>query len=245
MINEETLTLYYYDDGQSADERRVVEAALTNDAELAEQYATLCRQLAQWREPDTTMAPAHAVQRWHDSIDRAARNEQAAATRTARPVHFMSFFWGAAVTAALAVGVGLGMYFSTDNLPGPPADDLRVFVPAGESVTVPASFTRGLQVYLQDSQSEISSLPLEANADRSLLVLQIIEQNRLFERTATLNNSTDLARVLRAFEPILLRLASEDISPQAAAALRAQLAFELNVVLTKLARDTSYEAQII
>ena len=111
--------------------------------------------------------------------------------------------------------------------------------------SVPASFTRGLQVYLQDSQAEIGRLPLDSDANRSLLVMQIIAQNRLFEQTAARNNSPDLARVLRAFEPILLRLASEDLSPEDAAALRAQLAFELNVVLTKLVRDTSYDAQTI
>jgi hypothetical protein len=245
MINEETLTLYFYDDGLSAGERRAVEIALGNDAELAARYAALCRQLEQWREPDTTKAPSHVVQRWHDSIDRAARAEQAEPKKPGGPVHFMSFFWGAAMTAALAVGIGIGVYFSADTLIDPSVDDLQVLVLPNENMSVPASFTRGLQVYLQDSQSEIVGLPLDAGADRSLLVMQIIEQNRLFERTATMNNSPELARVLRAFEPILLRLASEDISPGDAAALRAQLAFELNVVLTKLARDTSYEGQTI
>jgi len=245
MINEETLTLYYYNDGLNGDERRAVEIALGNDAELAARYAALCRQLMQWRETELTSAPAHVVQRWHDSIDRAARAEQAAPQNPGGPVHFMSFLWGAAVTTALAIGIGIGMYFSADNSIELPVDDLRVLVPADEDVSVPASFTRGLQVHLQDSQSEIVRLPLDSDADRSLLVMQIIAQNRLFERTATLNNSPELARVLRAFEPILIRLASEDISPEDAAALRAQLAFELNVVLTKLARDTSYEAQTI
>jgi DNA-binding FadR family transcriptional regulator len=76
-----------------------------------------------------------------------------------------------------------------------------------------------------------------------MLILQIIEQNRLFERAAEQNNSQSLARVLRAFEPILLRLAADDIAPEDAEALRAQLAFELNVMLTKLSRDTSKETQ--
>ena len=38
-----------------------------------------------------------------------------------------------------------------------------------------------------------------------------------------------------------MRLAAEDISPEEADALRAQLSFELNVMLTKLARETSKE----
>ena len=245
MINEETLTLYFYDDGLSADERRDVEIALDDNAELAAQYRALCRQFEQWQEQDVANAPAHLVQRWHDSIDRAARAEQVEPKKSGESMHFMSFFWGAAVTTALAVGIGIGAYFSAETSTSPPVDDLRVIVPADESISVPASFTRGLQVYLRDSQSELVQLPLDSGADRSLLAMQIIEQNRMFERTATLNNSPELARVLRAFEPILLRLASDDISPQDAAALRAQLAFELNVVLTKLARDTSIKAQTI
>ena len=74
-----------------------------------------------------------------------------------------------------------------------------------------------------------------------MLALQIIEQNRLFERAADQNNSQSLARVFRAFEPVLLQLAAEDISPEDAAALQAQLIFELNVMLTKLSRDVSNE----
>ena len=53
------------------------------------------------------------------------------------------------------------------------------------------------------------------------------------------NDSPDLARVLRAFEPILVRLSAEDISPGEAAKLQSQLAFEINIVLTKLARQVS------
>ena len=49
--------------------------------------------------------------------------------------------------------------------------------------------------------------------------------------------------MLRAFEPILLRLAADDIAPEDAEALRAQLAFELNVMLTKLSRKPSKETQ--
>ena len=71
--------------------------------------------------------------------------------------------------------------------------------------------------------------------------MQIINQNRLFERAAEQNNAADLARVLRAFEPILVQLAKEDLSDAEAQALRAKLAFELNVMLTKLSRDASNE----
>jgi hypothetical protein len=80
---------------------------------------------------------------------------------------------------------------------------------------------------------------MDAQADRMMLILRLIDQNRLFEKVAVQNNSPKLARVLRAFEPILVQLASDDIAPEDAEALRAQLAFELNVMLTKLTRDSS------
>jgi hypothetical protein len=42
-----------------------------------------------------------------------------------------------------------------------------------------------------------------------------------------------------------MQLAADDVTPEDAEALRAKLLFELNVVLTKLAHDTSDESQSI
>ena len=108
-----------------------------------------------------------------------------------------------------------------------------------QPIVVPAAFTRGLTVHLRDSKKQLADL--EVDTDSAMLVLQLIEQNRLFENAADQNNAPNLARVLRAFEPILLRLAATDIAPEDAEALRAQLSFELNVMLTKLARESSDE----
>ncbi len=44
-ITEDTLTLYYYEDGLTAAERRDVEAALSADPELAERFRALCSEL--------------------------------------------------------------------------------------------------------------------------------------------------------------------------------------------------------
>ena len=74
---------------------------------------------------------------------------------------------------------------------------------------------------------------------------QIVAQNRLYQRAAEQQDSPELARLLRAFEPILLQLASEDTSAQDADALRRQLAFELNAMLTKLQQPSSKEANNI
>ena len=174
---------------------------------------------------DIHQVPTHIVQQWHDVIDEAAAVERGREKKPEQHWHPTSFFWGMAVTAALAIGVGIGFFVPGDN--------------GAQSNVVPAAFTRGLQVHLRDSRQQLSSL--DQSTDSILLVLKIIEQNRLFETVAEQNDAPNLARVLRAFEPILLQLAATDIAPEDAEALRAKLAFELNVMLTKLANESSDE----
>ena len=121
--------------------------------------------------------------------------------------------------------------------PDPPPD----VVPYGDPYGDP--FTRGMQVYLQEARAGLATMPVEAAEERVALIMHIVEQNRLFEQAAARNDSQSLARVLRAFEPVLLQLATEDLAPEDARALRAQLEFELNVMLTKLSRTSSNGTQ--
>jgi hypothetical protein len=241
MIDEQTLVLYFYEDGLTEKERRDVAHALRNDPLLAARFDKLRRELEEIGDSEIAPAPTHLVRRWHDSIEHAARTELRETSRPKSPVHFWSFFWGAAVTAALALGIGIGAYFSGGGDTGSTVTSLYANDTGPSAVAVPASFTRGLEAHLQQSQWDIASMPINTGSDRSRLTQQIIEQNRMFVYAASQNNAPDLARVLRAFEPILMRLAAEDISPEEADALRAQLSFELNVMLTKLARETSKE----
>ena len=191
------------------------------------------RKLAEAHAADIHRPPPHVVEQWHSAIDEAAALERG--RQTARRWHPGSFFWGVAVTAALAIGIAIGVM-----LPGDNGDTAAVPVVAGitpGTAVTPAAFTRGLAVHLRDSRQQLESI--DADTDRTMLVLQIIQQNRMFETAAETNNAPKLARVLRAFEPILLQLAADDIAPEDAEALRAQLAFELNVMLTKLASQPS------
>jgi len=188
-------------------------------------------------EKDVHRAPAHLVQQWHSAIDEAAALERVRVEVPEQRWHPRSFFRGMAVTAALAIGIGLGFVIFGDGKTIP-AD--RTPIVAGTTQqpnAVPTAFTRGLQVHLRDSRQRISNL--DEGPDRTMLVLRLIEQNRMFESAAEKNNAPNLARVLRAFEPILLQLAATDIAPEDAEALRAQLAFELKVMLTKLASESS------
>ncbi len=238
-MNDDTLTLYYYNDGLTQDERLQVSNALAADTELAARYKILCDALSRLADSEPEPVATDMMHRFHDTIDRAARLERGARTDPSRPVHFWSFFWGAAITATLAVGIGIGVWLGGAGEVDPGfGENLFVDVTPRNDV-VPVVFQRSIQNYLRESEREITALPMDAEADRLMLILRLIEQNRLFEKAATQNHSPDLARVLRAFEPILVRLASDDIAPEDAEALRAQLSFELNVMLTKLTRDTS------
>ena len=238
-MNDDQLTLYYYKDGLTQTERLNVTNALAADAELAKRYKALCDVLSGFDDADPEVVPTDMMHRFHDTIDRASNREHGAAQVKSPRMHFWSFFWGAAISAALAIGIGIGVWFSGASDVGPGFDGPYVVDVTPETDVVPVVFQRSIQNYLRASEREITELPMDAEADRLILILRLIDQNRLFEKAATQNNSPDLARVLRAFESILVKLASDDIAPEDAEALRAQLSFELNVMLTKLTRDTS------
>ncbi len=238
-MHDDNLILYYYGDGLTDAERREIEAALEKDELTQQRYDALRRDLESFTLQDEAPRP-DMVARWHDSIDKAAALEHGR-VQERKGFDMPSFAWGAVVTAALAVGVGLGVYFSGE-------DAATVIEPGNTVVDVTPSpvateaFTRGLQVHFRQSRQDIGNLDEAAVAERQMLLMHIVQQNRLFAREAKENNAGDLARVLRAFEPILVRLAAEDITAEEAAKLQAKLAFELNVMLTKLERAPSEEA---
>lgn len=194
--------------------------------------------LIEAQKADVHQPPTHKVAQWHDAIDQAAALERGRRTEPAASWHPRSFFWGMAVTAALAIGIAIGVMLSGGNETH--TMEALVVDVSPESQTTPAGFTRGLAMHLRDSRQQL--VTFDDAGDRTSLVLDIIRQNRMFETAAERNNAPKVARVLRAFEPILLQLAADDIAPEDAEALRAQLAFELNVMLTKLASDTSDES---
>jgi hypothetical protein len=248
IMNDDTLILYYYGDGLSARERKAVEAALEQDPPLAERYRELCRDLDQLREAPIVAAPAPAVARWHRAIEQAAAAERRAggAPASRRP-EFPAFAW-AALAATLVAGIFIGLYLGGGGSPPAPtvAERGEVEAPAGDgrgAQATPVAFSRGLELHLRESRRELASL--NGTPERTMLIMEILRQNRLFERSAQQHDAQDVARVLRAFEPILLRLADENISPAEAAALKAKLAFELDVVLTKMQQRESDETDSI
>jgi len=237
-MNDDILILYYYRDGLTEAELRQLRSALEKDASLRTRYEQLCEDLARLDAVDAVTVPARTMARWHDSIDRAARLEQQRKQPAGRVLHIPSFAWGSVVAAALVVGIGLGFYLS-EQREAEPVDPGMIVDVTPETHSSSVAFARGLQVHLRESRQELAALPVDAGEERKMLIMQMIQQNRLFEIAAEQNDAGDLARVLRAFEPILMRLASNDMTPEDAEALQAQLAFELSVMLTKLGKNAS------
>lgn len=237
-MNEETLIFYYYKDGLNKSERQEVVNALATDPALANRYQQLSQQLDGLSDQPLNRAPPDMVERWHDTIKTAAMRDGNASRKTV--FHTWSFVWGVAITAALAIGIGIGVLLSSDDTTSP-----TQFETYAERTDQNAAFVRGLQVHFRESETNISQLVIGADSDNTELILQIIEQNRLFERAAMQNDDQRTARLLRAFELVLMRIAAEETTAEDAEKLRAKLLFELNIMLTKLSRDPSETSQTI
>ena len=244
MINEETLTLYFYEDGLDETQRRQVEDALKHDRVLAARYQALQQELQALDEQVLSPAPEHLKHQWHDLIAREARLE-----RQREPIARRTFPWPgmiAGFSAVLALGIAIGVFLRTQ----PDRPDLeRVASSTLSSPVNPDSassaFERGLERYLSERQLELASLTSRSNNEQSELLHEIVMQNRLFEHAAEKQQVPEIARLMRALEPILLQLAAQDTPPQDADALRRQLTFELNAMLTKLQQAPSKQPQTI
>jgi hypothetical protein len=240
MITEDTLLLYYYDELPPG-ERMEIDVALDADPALTSRYRDLCAALADWRGSAETPAPDEQKRRWHDSIDKMAKANAGRPRVRREGPRFWLFGIAAALTAALVAGVFIGTNLVEQPVPYVVPDTSSAGPDTYPAAVTPASFTRGLQQHLLASAAEVSRMA-PGDSGRALLTMQLIQQNRMFERAAMQSNAQNLARVLRAFEPILLQLANEDIAPQDMEALRMQLAFELKVMLTKLETASSEDA---
>ena len=239
MIDDRTLTLYYFDDGLDERQRDEVKKALANDDLLAARFAALKQDLDALHPDPVESAPEHLKHQWHDLVKReAALERQRVASPPRRP---RWLFLGGAMTAVLALGIAVGLFLA-ERAPKPPVDLANAPGMEIETMT-PDALARGLLVTLESHQAELVGFSERPEDERAALALRIVMQNRIFERAAEQQESPEIARLLRAFEPILLRLAAEDTTPEDADALRRQLTFEFEAMLTKLQQPTSKAAK--
>ena len=95
---------------------------------------------------DAIGAPVHLKQQWHNAIDDAAALERGRQRAPDTAWHPGSFFWGMAISAALAMGVAIGFFITDDS------SDMeipRIALTEYPPIFTPAAFTRGLQEHFR------------------------------------------------------------------------------------------------
>jgi len=231
MISDDDLLLYYYRDGLDAAQRARIGTALAQQPELAQRLHRLVAQLDTVAETPEVPVPPHIEQRWQNALDRAAAAATPAAATGAR---FRNVFrWQplalAASVAAIAVLVTIQV-----SMQSRPDRDPEGRQPPPIAATTPeaSAYERGLKWHLANTEQRLASLDNAQPDERGRLIEAIIEQNRMYALAADRANEPDLARVLRAFTPLLETLATE--RRDADASDIDQLSFELRVVRARL-----------
>jgi hypothetical protein len=222
MITDEDLILYHYRDGLDADARARIGAALAEQPELSQRLQKLVNRLDAAAAIPEVPVPAAVMHRWRSALDEAARRPavKLPARRRLAPMPWLA----AAATVVVALAVVFQMRDSSDTTSPRTAE---VSPPTGTG----SAYERGLQSHLASTERRLASLESATPEERARLVATIIEQNRIYAQAAERAGEPQLARVLRAFTPILENLehgggdASESVD---------QLAFELRVMQGRL-----------
>lgn len=230
MISDNDLLLYYYRDGLDAAERERIGAALSEQPELAARLHRLVARLDAAAKAPEVPVPPHVQERWRAALDRSEAFDAAASDRS-RNERFPTHRWHFAATAAACVLAIVSLVVALQPRPdGALESDSRTQT---ASATIdPSAYARGLRLHLANTEYRLANLESASDEERSRLIETITAQNRLYAIAAERAGEPQLARVLRAFTPILERL-GEDRGEDARAEL-AQLTFELNVMQARL-----------
>lgn len=242
MISDNELLLYYYREGLDAAERERIATALSEQPELAARLHRLVARLdAAAMTPDVPV-PEHVQQRWQAALDQAAAASTVAFEKPQRersPMPRWPFVAAAAAGVLLIVSLTLNLQSPRDGIvdPGSPT---RI---ASTGTDASSAYERGLRLHLASTEVQLSNLDNASGEERERLIETIIAQNRLYAIAAERAGEPQLARVLRAFDPVLERLSvdrNDETSDEVA-----QLTFEMNVMQARLAaaRANTSDAQ--
>jgi hypothetical protein len=220
MISDDDLLLYYYRDGLDATERARIGTALAEQPELARRLHRLVAQLDTVADMPEVAVPAHIQQRWESALGRLAPGKN-------KPRLFAAFHWQAAAATLVAVV----LLVTAQLLLRSPQEQ-----PIADATPVQSAYERGLRWHLASTEQGLAELDRAQPEERARLIATIVEQNRMYALAAERANEPQLARVLRAFTPILESLAVEP--GDASASDVAQLSFELRVMQARLKAET-------
>jgi hypothetical protein len=230
MISDDDLLLYHYRELDAADRARIG-AALSQQPELAQRLQSLVARLDAAAAHTEVPVPEATLQRWQVALERAKRNEAASAYGQApRIVRRFDFRWPAAAAVAivaLLVVVPMATRDDATNDVTPPVANTAEPIDA-------AAYERGLKWHLASTEKTLADLDRASPEERARLIDTISAQNRMYALAAERAGEPQLARVLRAFAPILDSLGEEGGDSTAALA---QLSFELRVMQGRLGAD--------
>lgn len=237
MISDNDLLLYYYRDGLDASERARIASALSEQPELAARLHRLVAKLdASAAIPDVPVPP-HVQRRWQVALDRAAADDVSPERKA--PVGFLArpqLRIAATVCAVVLLIVSV-------KVMTPPTPEMltnhgdSAERPVTSGATDSLAYERGLRWHLASTEKQIGNLNEITDAERRQMIEAIIEQNRLYAIAAERANEPQLARVLRAFTPLLEQVAAEGSDRSAGEV--AQLNFELKVMQARLNAATT------
>lgn len=227
MISDDDLLLYYYRELDAA-ERARIGAALAAEPELARRLHALVARLDAAAAAPEVPVPEHIRQRWQAAL--AGTSAQTRAAPAPRR-HLSQPLWlAAAASVALIALVAVLWLNQPQTGPAP--------VAGGPDPKADASaYEHGLKFHLASTERRLANLGDATPEERERLVETIIGQNQMYALAAERAGQPQLARVLRAFNPILEDLA--DGRGETAAADIAQLSFEMRVMQTRLGADAA------
>lgn len=226
MISDEELLLYYYRDGLAADERARIGAALAAQPELAQRLHRLVARLDAVSSAVEVPVPPEVQQRWQAALAGVAAGDGRMAPATRR---FPQPRWLAMAAAIAAVALVITFQVMRPENP-------RVAEGGNPPQTVArpeaSAYENGLRFHLASTERRLAALGSATPEERAQLIDAIIGQNRIYALAAERAGEPQLARVLRAFTPILEDVASGH--SETTAGNLAQLNFELRVMQARL-----------
>ncbi|MBC8027213.1 MAG: hypothetical protein H7Y89_14570 [Steroidobacteraceae bacterium] len=227
MISDDDLLLYHYRELDAVDRARIG-AALAEQPELARRLHSLVAKLDAAAALPEVPVPAETQQRWKAALEREANKVAVDDVRASRrPQPFATRQWLVAATIA-GLAILSGIQFSRA-----PVESLVNAPPVAEAID-PAAYERGLKWHLTSTEQTLAGLGSASPEERSRLLETIAAQNRMYALAADRAGEPQLARVLRAFAPIIDSLSQDGGDSSAALA---QLSFELRVMQGRLGAD--------